>query len=94
MLTAAEARALTPKLDPVSATLSTIENAIRRCAEQGRSNSIEITGLVPQPHSGAWANGQTNEVIEPLASALTEAGYTIDTYEGGQRGRGYIKVSW
>jgi hypothetical protein len=94
MITAEEARNLKPTMDATSAILDIIENAIKRRMHQGLGHEVEITAMIPQPHSGAWMSGDTNETVAALDQTLKDAGYEVAIYEGGTRGRGYIKVSW
>ena len=94
LLTAAEARAYVPALDPTG-VYAKIDHAVRNAVSLGRTHA-DITTAVPQPNSGAWMTGKIegNTTVQGLISTLTEAGYAIETNAGTPAARGYIRISW
>lgn len=94
MITAEEARNIKPTMDATSAILEIIEKAIKGRMQNGLGQTVEVTAMVPQPHSSMWMSNQSNAVVDALRQTLDEAGYTVETYAGGPRGRGYIRISW
>lgn len=94
MITAEEARNIKPTMDATSAILEIIEKAIKGRMQNGLGQTVEVTAMIPQPHSGVWMADGSNEVVDALRQTLADAGYSVETYAGGPRGRGYIRISW
>lgn len=94
LLSAADARAYVPALDPTG-VYAKIDHAIRNAISLGRTH-VDLSTIVPQPNSGAWMTGKIagNATVQGLIAILTEAGYTIETFEGSPAKRGYINLSW
>lgn len=105
LLTAEAARNYVPATDP-SGVYAKIDYAVRQAVTNGRS-FVDISTIIPQPHSGAWmvqtvsnashtgdTTGKLNPYCQGVYDVLTAAGYTIETSPGSGAARGYIRLSW
>lgn len=94
LLTAAEARAYVPAMDPTG-VYAKIDHAVRNAVSLGR-DFADISTIVPQPNSGAWMTGKIagNTTVTGLIETLTAAGYSIKTSPGSGAARGFIRIYW
>ncbi|USN14990.1 hypothetical protein PAPPERLAPAPP_00630 [Brevundimonas phage vB_BpoS-Papperlapapp] len=94
LLSAAEARAYVPALDPTG-VYAKIDHAVRNAVSLGRDH-VDISTIVPQPNSGAWMTGKIagNATVLGLIETLADAGYQVETFEGSPAKRGFINLSW
>lgn len=105
LLTAEAARSFSPSTDP-SGVYGKIDYAVRNAVTNGR-DFVDISTIIPQPHSGAWMvqktrnaqhTGDTTAALNPYCQGINDtlvaAGYSVETSAGSGAARGYIRISW